>query len=83
MKQVKQKANQISEPLEMWNLERYLAERRKEIDRKYDFRISHMTRVFGMLLHERRISEQELHGLGEDKVNTIRSCAKFLSKEIA
>ena len=83
MQQVKQKANQINEPAQMWALERYLTERRKEIDSKYDFRTSHLTRVFGMLLHEGRITEQELHGLGEDKVTTIRSCAKFLSKGIA
>ena len=83
MQEVKQKANQIRKPAELWELERYLTERRKQIDHKYDSRASHLTRVFGMLLRERRITEQELRSLGEDKVNTIRSCAKFLSEEIA
>ncbi len=51
----------------MWELERYLTQRRKDIDRKYDFRSSRLTRVFGTLLCERRINEEELHGLREDE----------------
>jgi hypothetical protein len=31
-------ANQINEPGDVWKLERHLTERRKEINRKYDFR---------------------------------------------
>ena len=31
---VKQTASQINEPAEMWELEQYLTERRKDIDRK-------------------------------------------------
>jgi hypothetical protein len=58
-------------------LEHYLAERRKAIDRKYDYRYSQLTRIFGRLLHEGRVSEEELRGLGEDKMKAIRSCAKF------
>jgi hypothetical protein len=58
-------------------LEHYLAERRKAIDRKYDYRHSQLTRIFGRLLHEGRVSEEELRGLGEDKMKAIRSCAKF------
>ena len=62
MQETKQMANQIKEPADVWELERYLTERRKDIDRKYDFRSSRLTRVFGMLLCERRITE-ELHRL--------------------
>lgn len=52
MQETKQKANQIKEPANLWGLERYLTQRRKEIDRKYDFRASQLTRVFGTLLYE-------------------------------
>jgi hypothetical protein len=38
-------------------LEHYLTRRRKEIDRKYDYLYSQLTRVFGRLLHEDRLSE--------------------------
>jgi hypothetical protein len=37
MQETKRMANQISDPADLWDLERYLIERRKEIDRKYDF----------------------------------------------
>lgn len=83
MQQVKQTVNQINEPAQMWELERYLTERRKEIDRKYDFRSSRLTGVFGVLLHERRITEEELRRFGMDKIKVIRSCAKVLAKETA
>lgn len=67
----------------MWELEGYLTRRRKDIDRKYEFRSSRLTQVFGMLLCERRISEEELRGLREDKMRAIRSSAKVLSEEAA
>ena len=64
-------------------LEEYLTQRRKEIDRKYDYRYSHLTQVFGRLLYETRVSEEELRGFSEDKLKTIRSLAKFLAEDTA
>ena len=83
MQEAKQKANQIKEPAAVWELEHYLTERRKDINRKYEFRSSRLTRVFGTLLWERRIAEEELQGLREDKIKRIRSCAKVLSEDAA
>jgi hypothetical protein len=83
MKEAKQKANQIKEPGDLWGLERYLTQRRKDIDRKYDFRSSRLTLILGSLLCERRITETELRGLGEDKVKGIRSLAKILAEDAA
>ena len=60
-----------------------MSERRKEIDRKYDYRYSQLTHVFGRLLYEGRVSEEELHGLGEDKLKSIRSLAEFFAKYAA
>jgi Photoprotection regulator fluorescence recovery protein len=34
MQKTKQMANQINKPTDLWNLERYLTERRKDIDSK-------------------------------------------------
>ena len=76
----KQMANEIQQTSDLWDLEHYLTQRRKEIDRKYDYRYSQLTQVFGRLLHEKRISEQELRGLREDKLKSIRSFAKFLAE---
>ena len=83
MRKTKQMANQIKEPADVWELEHYLTERRKEIDRKYDYRYSQLTHVFGRLLYERRITEEDLRGLGEDKMKPIRSLAELLAKYAA
>jgi hypothetical protein len=83
MQKTKQTANRINKPSELWDLERYLTQRRKDINSKYDFRSSRLTSVFGRLLCERRVNEDELRSLREDKVEAIRSCAKFLSEDAA
>jgi len=80
MQETKQMAHQINEPADLWDLEHYLIQRRKQIDRKYDYRYSQLTQVFGRLLRESRLSEEELRGLREDKLKSIRSFAKFLSE---
>jgi len=83
MQEAKQMANQVNEPADLWDLEYYLTERRKEIDRKYDYRYSQLTQVFGRLLCEKRLGEEELGGLREDKLKPIRSFAKFLAEDTA
>jgi len=57
----------LKEPPDLWDLEHYLTHRRKEIDRQYDYRYSQLTHVFGKLLYESRLREEELRGLREDK----------------
>jgi Photoprotection regulator fluorescence recovery protein len=81
IQQAKRMVSQISAPDDLWNLERYLTERRKEIDRKYEFRPSRLTDVLGRLLYEGRINEEELRGLPEDKLKAIRSFANFLRED--
>jgi hypothetical protein len=76
-------ASQIQQSSDLWDLEHYLTQRRKEIDRKYDYRYSQLTLVFGKLLYEKRVREEELRGLREDKLNSIRSVAQFLAKYAA
>jgi hypothetical protein len=83
IQQAKRMANGIQKSSNLWDLEHYLIERRKQIDRKYDYRYSHLTHVFGRLLHEKRLREEELRGLREDKLKSIRSIAKFLAKDAA
>ena len=76
-------ASQIQQLSDLWDLEHYLTQRRKEIDRKYDYRYSQLTHVFGKLLHEKRLREEDLRGLREDKLKSIRSLAKFLAEDAA
>ena len=81
MQEAKEIADQIKRPSDLWDLQEYLTQRRKEIDHKYNYRYSHLTEVFGRLLYETRISEGELRGFSEDKVKTIRSFARFLAED--
>jgi hypothetical protein len=83
IQQAERMANQIQHSSDLWDLERYLTERRKEIDRKYEYHYSRLTDVLGRLLHENRLSEEELRGLSEDKMESIRSLARFLKNNAA
>src|ERR1700726_1828315 len=83
IQEAKRMASQIQQSSDLWDLEHYLTQRRKEIDRKYDYRYSQLTQVFGRLLYEKRLRQEELRGLREDKLKPIRSFAKFLAEDAA
>jgi hypothetical protein len=83
IQKAKQMANEIQQSSDLWDLEHYLTERRKEIDRKYDYQYSQLTQVLGRLLYEKRLGEEELGGLREDKLKSIRAFAKFFSEDTA
>jgi hypothetical protein len=83
IQQTKQKASRIVGPAEVWELERWLTRRRKDIDQKYQFRNSRLKDVLGRLLYENRLLEEDLQGLSKDKVEKIRSFAQFLAEEVA
>ena len=44
----------------LWELEHYLTQTRKEIDRKYDYRYPVLPLVFGNLTREGRLSEERV-----------------------
>lgn len=71
MRAFKSKAANAAEPDDMWDTEEYLTKSRNAIDRKYDYRYSKLEFVFGHLLREGRISEEQLSGLSEDKIQHI------------
>jgi hypothetical protein len=58
-------------------MEHWLTQRRQEIDSKYDFRYSVLPLVFANLLRDGRISEDDLRGLGEDKLEVTRVAASL------
>ena len=83
IQEAKKMASQIQKASDLWDLEHHLTQRRKEIDRKYDFRGSRLTDVLGRLLYENRLGEEDLRGLREEKMKSIRSFAKFLAEDTA
>jgi len=80
IQEAKQMASRLRQSSDLWDLEHYLTQRRREIDRKYDYRYSQLTLVFGKLLRETRLGEEDVRGLREDKLESIRSYARFLAK---
>jgi hypothetical protein len=77
LRESKDMATKIEEPSGLWELECFLTQRRKEIDRKYDFRYLVLPVVFANLLRDRRLTEDELQGLSQDKLDLIRRIASM------
>jgi hypothetical protein len=71
IQETKEKVARIKQPSDLWELERYLTQRRKDIDRLYDYRYSVLPVVFGNLIRDGRLTAQDLHGLAEDKLGLI------------
>ena len=72
IQEAKQMAARIKEPAELWELERHLTQRRKEIDAKYEFKYSMLLLVLADLARKGSINLDELHGLAGDKLRIIR-----------
>lgn len=72
IREAKNRAAKIAQPAELWHLERWLTQRREEIDAKFDFRYSVLPTVLGNLIREGRLTEQDQHGLAEDKLVLVR-----------
>jgi len=77
MLEAKKRAEKINQPSELWELERYLAQRRTDIGRQFDYRYSVLILVFANLIRQKRLSEKELKGLSEDKLASIRRYAEL------
>ncbi len=72
MIEVKKRVEEFKQPSDLWDLEHYMTECRTQIDRQFDYRYSVLIFVFGNLIRQRRLSELELQGLSEDKLDAIR-----------
>jgi hypothetical protein len=75
MAETKRMAANIEEASDLWDLERWLTQRRLTIDRKYDYRYSVLPFVLATLLQEGRVGENDLRGLGQEKFEMIRHIA--------
>ena len=78
--EAKERAAKISEPAELWELEDWLAERRQDIDQRYDYRYSVLPIVFARLIHDGRLREDDLTGLCPEKLEEIFRTANFMSE---
>ncbi len=74
---LREKVSQLSKNEQVWELHNYLTDRRKWVDKKYDYRYSQLIRVFGILLSEGYLSLDLLTGLNEDKIDAIKLYAQY------
>jgi len=77
VREAKEMAAKIEQVGDAWDLEYYLTKRRQEIYRQYDYRYSVLPEVFGNLIRKGRVREEDLRGLGDDKLDYIQAYAKF------
>ncbi|MDD5333303.1 MAG: hypothetical protein PHS32_06100 [Rhodoferax sp.] len=75
LSKLKELAASAKTPQDMWEIEKYLTQQRRQIDSKYDFRYSQLIEVFGRLLRENWIEEKELQALSPEKLAWIQHIA--------
>lgn len=81
MTEFKARANAVAAPSEMWEIEDYLRQQRREIDAVFDYRYSQLPLVFARLILEGYLDESRLAGLSEEKLGVIRSFISFAQRE--
>jgi hypothetical protein len=62
---------QSDDPDQIWEIHRFLEEKRRDFHEKYDYRYSVLTRVFRRLVNEGWLGPADLSGLGTDKLALI------------
>ena len=76
MREARERMARVRGIHELWELERWMGERRTEIDSKYDYRYPVLPLVLGNLIREGRIAERDLEGLAEEKLDAIRNLSR-------
>ena len=72
MAQAKRRMAKAQEPSDLWELEAYLTESRRSVDRVYQFRYSRLLTVFSILMRDGWLKEEDLVGLQADKIANIK-----------
>jgi photoprotection regulator FRP-like protein len=73
MAEFKRRAAAAATPSDMWDVEDYLRQQRREIDETFDYRYSQLPFVFARLIREGHLDESLLAGLSEEKREIIGS----------
>jgi hypothetical protein len=77
LQKLKDMSEKAKNPEDIWTIHDFLSQQRKAINQKYDYSYSQLIFVFGRLLRENWINENDLAGLNEEKLNAIRHIASF------
>jgi hypothetical protein len=80
MAEFKKKAAAATTPREMWEIEDFLRQERREIEEMLDYRYSQLPLVFARLIREGHLDESLLDGLSGEKRDIIRSFLALAAK---
>src|SRR6266849_1381442 len=75
--QVKKMIANVSSPTDLWQIHDYLSEQRKTMERSFDYRYSVLLSFLGHLLREGWLTEADLAGLQEEKIQEIKRSASL------
>ena len=76
MAEAKRRMANVVDPSDLWELEAYLTESRKTIDRIYQYHYSDLLRVFAILMRDGWLEEADLVGLQPDKIAEVKDSAE-------
>jgi len=76
MAEAKRRMASVVDPSDLWELETYLTESRKTIDRTYQYRYSDLLRVFAILMRDGWLKDVDLVGLQPDKIAKVKNGAQ-------
>lgn len=78
--EAKSRVANVVDTSDLWELETYLTESRKTIDRIYQYRYSDLLRVFSILMRDGWLKEADLVGLQPDKIAEVKDSAEALRR---
>ena len=81
MAEFKRQASAAASAADLWAVEAYLREQRKEIGEMFDYRYSQLPLVFGWAIRMGYVGEERLAGLSEDKLKIVRSLSQFSAED--
>lgn len=70
-----EKAAKIKSNTDLWAIEDFLNQKRKVVDKKYDYRYSQLIVVFSRLLREGYLFEEDIKDLDDKKKELIKNLA--------
>ncbi|WFP62552.1 MULTISPECIES: hypothetical protein [unclassified Mesorhizobium] len=77
----KKKASEAATFSDMWEIEDYLRQQRRNLEQMFDYRYSQLIFVFAALVEEGYLDEEMLSGLAEDKRNEIHRILAWRARE--
>ena len=80
MAEARRRMANVVDPADLWELEAYLTESRKSVDRIYQFRYSSLLQVFAILMRDDWLKEADLVGLQPDKIADIKRSSAALRR---